>query len=566
LGLILLTTPTKVGGRINEELRVGVDFGTSFTNVFINHNNSPNRFDIQPLNLQVTFNDDATRNNALLELFTTDNREYLKLFISTILTTGQRTNQKDYSSAEPYIDGTIFLPFNQIAHENYKRAGLKWSREESHKNYTKNFLKHLALHISAYAKSKNISEIEWFISYPSAFSIYDLNTYTKVWEDLTSELAQTTGIGQICNKRDEGTNWRSESVAIGQYFADVEGKDLVYSTCIDVGGGTSDISIWQKNALVHQCSVQLAGYHLITQFVNKKRQIIKNYFNADISENIGGAKFIIEFDLLLKRKSEDWLTKNRESDIEKPDMQQLINYLAFATGSLYYYTGIMLKTLKKENRYSQEDITPIYLGGNGARFWHWLAESGKFDNNSLINQFFSAILIKGTGDAFSNPSKVKTYLTKNNSLKDEVACGLVNQNTKLTGWTDEEIQEQPLIAGEYCKIKDNLVAPHERFPIKGEITPNDLEIPEVNKLSQLRNYLETFNESQKGLQIPYLKPIKLDDSEWTEVYRILDAELLKLKGESADQFRLEPPFILGLKALLTFLAEKWEQTKTRLIL
>jgi len=57
-------------------------------------------------------------------------------------------------------------------------------------------------------------------------------------------------------------SFRTESLAIAQYFADKEDRNLIGSACIDLGGGTFDISIWQDNRLIHQCSIQLAGRNL----------------------------------------------------------------------------------------------------------------------------------------------------------------------------------------------------------------------------------------------------------------------------------------------------------------
>ena len=47
------------------------------------------------------------------------------------------------------------------------------------------------------------------------------------------------------------------------------------TTCIDMGGGTSDISIWQNDKLLHQCSVQLAGRDLFSQFVEMNPKFLK---------------------------------------------------------------------------------------------------------------------------------------------------------------------------------------------------------------------------------------------------------------------------------------------------
>jgi hypothetical protein len=73
----------------------------------------------------------------------------------------------------------------------------------------------------------------------------------------------------------------------------------------------------------------------------------------------------------------------------------------------------------------------------------------------------------------------------------------------------------------------------------------------------LRQFLRDFNGALKELGNPAgVKPIVVDDGIFEDVRRELRASLLKETGQSQD-IRLEPPFILSLKALLTVLGKRW---------
>ena len=564
LGLILLTPPQPVNDHDNGTWKVGVDFGTSFTNVYVNKNGNVEKFVLEPLHFSVTNSNITNRSGALIEFFTTDISKILELPLSTVLTTRvskNRVENKEPSQVTPHFDGCIFTPSEGSSvrsKESYIKTDLKWSTKKGDRVLTKLFLKHLALQISALAARDSVREIEWFISFPSAFSISDQSAYFDIWKYITEELQKTTGIRHIYPEtRDDLNHWRSESVAIAQYFADEEGENLVYSTCIDVGGGTSDISIWEKNRLLHQCSIRLAGYHLLTQFLELNPKILIDQFKSHEVDwaKIKGAKFAAELDLLLRRNGAEWLRNNRDTLLtEKKEFQGLLQLSALGTSGLYYYIGIILNVLHNvEKKYKKGEITPVFLGGNGANFWHWLSDGGRFDASRQINGLFSKMLEKGSKFS-SQKSRVTTRLSK--KLKDEVACGLVLNNRQLVGWGDvEDWTKEQLISGEYCSIDGLAVSPYERLPISGIIHIDKFEIPD--SLSNLRQFVSDFNEVASSLGIQGINPIKLTDEDFSDTHRELEDMLLSSQGKDSENIRIEPPFILALKALLSTLGKKW---------
>ena len=366
--------------------------------------------------------------------------------LSSVLTTKNHSNTLE-NNPRPIIDGRFYIPEQKRfkPQQDWIKTNLKWKRTKENILVNQLFLKHLALYITALTAKAGISQIQWSLSYPSAFSRGDKNRYAKVWQDLTEELQEKTGIQHLCPEVSDADNFCTESLAIAQYFADIEEHDLVNTTCIDMGGGTSDISIWEENNLVHQCSVQLAGRDIFSQFLEKNPKFIEQRFEVSSSEWKGLRReaFNAKLDVLLRLEGENWLKNKKVLIEEEKDFQELIQLTAIGTAGLYYYVGILLKVLHKEEKYSKSDITPVYIGGNGSRFLNWLAEGGSFDKNSEINELLSRIMSKGSD--FEDTEEV-TRLSQR--PKDEVACGLVIKETKLLG-LGKKIKD-PLIAGENC--------------------------------------------------------------------------------------------------------------------
>ena len=564
LGIILLSPPNLVNDVDNGNWKVGVDFGTSFTNVYVNKNGDVQQLVLDPLHFSVTNPNPDERAGALIEFFTTDVEDILKLPLSTVLTTrvsrDRNVEGKRQTDVMPHFDGCIYIPPKDSSaktKENYIKTGLKWSTSNSDRVITKLFLKHLALQISALAAKESIRSIEWFISFPSAFSRADQSAYFGIWRDITDELNQITGIQHIYPEdTSDLSHWRSESVAIAQYFADRENENLVASTCIDVGGGTSDISVWENNRLLHQCSIQFAGKHLLTQFLELNPKLLIDQFKSPYVDwqNLKGTRFAVELDLLLRRNGSEWLKNNRDTLLaSNKEFEGLLQLSALATSGLYYYIGIILNVLHSvEKKYRKGEITPIFLGGNGANFWHWLSDSGRFDKTSQINGLFSKMLENGS--KFAN-ARTRNVTRLSNKLKDEVACGLVLDNTKLRGWDEGDWTKEQLIAGEYCLVNGKAISPYERLPASGKIDFDYFEVP--TSLDNLRQFVTDFNEATTLLEIQGIKPVQVTDEDFSDAHTELVRALLASQGGDSDAIRIEPPFILALKALLSVLGKKW---------
>ena len=564
-GLILLKQPEEISA--NGQWTVGVDFGTSFTNIYINRDRLVEKLPLESLLLEVARSPVETRFPTLIAYFipTTFLPSEKPLPLSSVLTTlGSNANRSD----RPIFDGRIYIPSPRKFDPKTGsiQTDLKWSNIDANRL----FLKHLILHISALALKSGIKQIRWLLSFPSAFSKPERIAYVTAWKDLTRELMPRTGLNYECPDGLDSPDFRTESLAVAQYFADAdeERADMIYSTCIDMGGGTSDISIWEDNRLVHQCSVQLAGRDLLSKFLEQNPQFLEKRFGVNISEwrGLRDGAFHAKLDVLLRWESEEWLSRKLPTLLQAEDVQGLLRLTAIGIAGLYYYVGILLKVLHENGNYQRGTITPVYLGGNGSRLLNWLDGTGRFTRDSEINDLLSQMLSRGAG--FDNTGE-KTRLSKN--PKDEVACGLVLDYTKLQGLDHKT--EDLIIAGEDCEI----IGEHSRIPIawNQRLSFEDLgkdenvikEFRISNNFGQLSHFLYDFHIALRELNISSIQPLKnykrsltLSDNDrlWRETQRKLDKikQDSRLTGE-INSIRIEPPFILCLKALLSQLSNEW---------
>ncbi|MDJ0903435.1 MAG: hypothetical protein QNJ55_32025 [Xenococcus sp. MO_188.B8] len=554
-GLILLKTPPLVGHLETETWTVGVDFGTSFTNVYYLENRNPKPLELSSLHLQVTATTGASRLGLLYDYFMSAKTENFPL--STVLTTLSAKEQK-----QPIFDGRLFIPESlQTFDPNLRhiKTELKWSKENL--LYNRLFLKHLALLISAQAAQNHVRNIEWTVSYPSAFSSEDRNFYKLTWQNIIEELETKTGMTHKWLPKEKGNYFRTESLALAHYFWRYEGENLAYATCIDMGGGTSDISIWQGRNLLHQCSVKLAGRDLLSQFMKQKVDFLTDcFFEENEKEELGDdfielAKgkrpepFYVKLDALLISKGEKWLKDKRPLFDDDPNLQDIVQLSTLGISGLYYYVGIILDALSQEGKYQRDLNTPIYIGGNGSRIFNWLALGGKFDGGSDAHRLFSRMLSEGSG---FEDTREKTVLSS--QPKAEVACGLVldQRNSNLRDLHEDD--DDAPFAGEECCINGEIISFTSQLKLEGQINTF------TSQLSNLKDFLDKYHDAIKELKLKRIKPLKcykddnLQEKEklWRSVDRIVEDELLNMTGD-ANEIRIEPPFVTGLKALLTVL-------------
>ncbi|GCA69255.1 hypothetical protein MiYa_00780 [Microcystis aeruginosa NIES-2519] len=549
-GLIVLKTPPNVGDQNpNKTWTVGVDYGTSFTTAYYQTENIREPVTLTPLHLQVTQVSQIIRFCILYYYFMSGEAETFP--VSSTLTIRGGAGQE-----RPILDGRVYILGDVRAFDPTQddiKTDLKWHPQNI--AYTRTFLKHLALLITAEAAKNHVKKINWSISYPSAFSRSDKNLYKVTWQRIIEDLGKTTGIDH--KWLDRGNPYRAESLALAHYFADEEGKDLLYTTCIDMGGGTSDISIWVGNRLIHQCSVQIAGRLLFSQFWKNRPDFLNQQFNTDLSDlssSLRDEPFFVKLDGLLAAEGSKWLERNRTLMDDDTDLQTIVQLSTLGISGLYYYIGLVLRALDIEEKYTRKLNTPVYIGGNGSRILNWLDLSGRFSPDCETSLLFSRLLSKASG--FENKKEPTVLSSK---PKAEVACGLVlDQNvTRLTGLQDDD---EVIFAGEDCEVNGKAFGWQDRLDLTQfqkiesfKLVGSDDE--EVG-LANLQKFLEDFQQAFKELKITSIKPLRQYDDEqwrnslWTKVKRSVESNLTNLEGRNSEDVRVEPPFILGLKALL----------------
>jgi hypothetical protein len=157
-----------------------------------------------------------------------------------------------------------------------------------------------------------------------------------------------------------------------------------------------------------------------------------------------------------------------------------VSLMAIGFGGLYHYIGLILKALAKEQRLRKQAAMPVYIGGNGARFLHWLDESGAFSKGCDGDLLFETLQRQSTG--FASGSKGSAGTTLSQAFGDEIACGLISKGMNLQGNFDP--RDEVMIAGEQLIINGLVYNPLDRVSIPPEM--NSVESFALGSLDELK--------------------------------------------------------------------------------
>jgi len=124
---------------------------------------------------------------------------------------------------------------------------MKWSDEEYVLQCMRLFLKQVMLQASLSARLNGAPSVSWRISMPNALPLTRQESYLEMMRGLSMEIAVETGVP--ITQGIPGVLYATENQADGLYF---RGRNEVnvrngYIN-MDIGGGTTDISVWLNNA------------------------------------------------------------------------------------------------------------------------------------------------------------------------------------------------------------------------------------------------------------------------------------------------------------------------------
>ena len=538
-GFLFIKAPEITVPDATKTWNVGIDFGTSSTTVYTAE--SPDGGPSAPVTLKdrllpITDSDSRNLRSLVQDDFLSERNEETPLF--SLFQENSIARPSD-DRIKPLEDGRIyFVVDTPILPENVI-SNLKWSDDPVDRKRTRAYLEQICLQCAAEAAANGVSKINWRFSYPIAFSAGDKADFQTICGDAANDISET-------GFQTDSVNLETESVVTGRFFGGKFGGFADGAVCIDIGGETSDISIWQDNTLCWQTSIRLAGRHIFLDLLKHKPNFLKDVGVTEeaIPELDNPNDFYSQADTLI-----DASINNSPKDLKakfgiyggKIKDAPFVPLIGLGISGLFYYVGLILKFLSRENEF-RKTMPNIYIGGNGSRILHWLA-NGEFKPNSHSCGHLKDILLSASD--FDPESYFDLEITPN--PKHEAAAGLVDKGTILR----VPNTEFDFLAGEIFTESGEDKAWTEL--LRAERLGNSLRLGD--RLVKIETFIEKFNA---GLGKALDQSVYLDAALRHKLISGLNGKLQTLALTDPGERVVEPLFILVLKNLLKRETENWK--------
>jgi hypothetical protein len=410
-GVIFLGEPkTILPGAV--EWNVGLDFGTTSTTAFFTTNAESRPAFIQ---LLTEYNwvegrkepETTALDNDLCILSNSGKRDQ---WVDTYFIDRQCLKQNAYTSTYEKMDQTSDAGNNIIFetgrifwhnHETFKKVNtstegrrerLLWNiKWDTNRIYAGKYLNQLLTQITYRAAERGVRKINLFFSYPTAFSLGDQDDFSRTLNSIVENTAKETGVYLVF---DERGSLLTESIAAAFYFRKRNPLQTIF-LCVDIGGGTSDVSIWIKSRHVFQTSIRFASRDMFVAPLAKllERPSVMAKVRPDIADD--GIRHMLDWGKGQKEISDETIKflietvlfeyydtfRTRLDSIDGDDDKQAYKHFRYCVliayaGLVYYLANIIAVKLNEADpeKRIDNDITQIVFGlsGKGSKLTEWI--------------------------------------------------------------------------------------------------------------------------------------------------------------------------------------------------
>ena len=589
---------------------IGVDFGTTNTTVSY----APIGFICRPM----TFEDRIFSVTRLTE----ERKDYLKryffpassqpeavkgasmnsiftIFHSFILEDEKQVENKEQPLARGniyYLESDRHISDDKVVIYELK-GNIKWDKGAADTNRMKAFLLQLCLQAMAEAFAKGFTGIIWQYSWPSVFKRSERKFYDYFW---TGDLIEAMNKVSVMSNSNN-VYQKTENEAMVDYCQNVISNKGLLSIShglltIDIGGGNTNISVWDFTGLLHQCSFRMAGTDIFSNYIKTKyrkvpdlltplgngNQVLRNKFErlTKLAEEarekpVLWKTFELELESILKYSEKDLIQGMSVAEFSGREFRNLnivMRDIAFVLGGIFYYAGSAIGYLRnKGQKYDGTDISensPIhtvlpdfFICGNGSKLLDWAAK-GNFDNDKKVNNFLRICIVYGMLDSMKITfTELNDFDIKNSSIirskmpKSEVsmglACRLGHHNVKaIDDYDNSVISGELLFLGNDNVSSEDMMISKENFTDKRKFITVDNDC-DNNKFIR---YWRLFNSIIQRLNLFDHRRIEFAKADLDDIFLDLDNELKKMRKSNDKDIIVGPIFIMELRKTMKLLS------------
>ncbi len=443
---------------------------------------------------------------------------------------------------------------------------LKWDVDAKVKEATKKYLHQFFMHIVYRAIENGVGNIDWKFSYPTALPRTLISDYKSNTHSILDTLSSSTGVK--CSVENDA--YYPESIVSAEYFQ----KQYNISTviCIDIGGGTTDISVWKggletENLL--QTSVKLASRDIFLpafwNYIKSDAKVKENFLNrkplvqAYVDKRGGnlGAGDLPKIESILF-EYEEAVKKYVGAIGDFSAKKKFEKIISFGLFSLMFYTMDAVAMVK--DRFDEHMLMTICIGGNGAKLLEWLPDNYLHDMQNILAEYLKAEY------GLDYNIRIQFDTSRLDALKTEAVRGLLTINQRANVFHNNLMlpASEDIILEKYDGTTEDIGAHVDmikREDVKEFFDSNGRsdEVIQTSEgsMSGIKNIRISKNLDTLKKSITYFNKLNavLDDKDYLfhyeeadyyDIHAQMEYELL----DAAKHGRMDPAFVFGVKSIL----------------
>ena len=339
----------------------------------------------------------------------------------------------------PLLDGHIYyapdLETILNKNPNVLYYDLKWGEEGHLRSCLRLFMKQAMLQATLAACMSGSPSVSWRISMPNVLPLAKKESFLNTVRGLTNELAEETGVP--LTQGEASVSCASENHADGLYFLSQNEVNTVNGYLnMDIGGGTTDLSVWLNNSQTAalEASLLLGCRQILFDSLSTRHrdEFVQDFAQSepklrklvqDLSESFANGatdphtrlKNLLLLDSFFAEHSAG-VTQMMARARSNGDISLLESLLLFNIGFLFRLCGELLDQCyyAEESRSQLKEHMQICVAGNGGQFLNCFDETTQ---NKLYN-----LALSGLND--QHPVR-ELFLVLSHQPKQEVATGLL---------------------------------------------------------------------------------------------------------------------------------------------
>jgi hypothetical protein len=436
-GLLIPDSPSK-GRSISDDTEwdISIDFGSTHTRVFRKKRDAAGDISYPPLKIKARsttlLGEDGWDANRRFFPGPVDGgaAEYEELRSLLLFPLGQYPD----TAGGHWLPAMGLIFFTEVDGGAQQHPGLrshlKWHDPQSEDQKAfRSYLQQLLLLVRAEAREQRAKIGTVAVAYPGAFNHALFQRHRLAWESILP-LGSSLGAAM------------TEATALANYIHHKDEIPLEANlSAVDIGGSTSDISVWSNGARTRGESVRLAG-DLISKLVRTNSDVREALSEALRAPQFAAARISTEwsddegqnellYNSILRSIAE---AQGHASEIapglhntDQDAGTKLLFHIAYLFAALSYVMGL----LRREEAYTATTYY-VHFGGHGSDYLNWLDTLEKDAGKSLVKSFFLA----GVGLSPNEATPDVEVRVSGDFAKHEVGIGLLHSEYEEQADTD----------------------------------------------------------------------------------------------------------------------------------